>query len=111
MSTRANQNVEGYVVLTDGDVPQSEEGTLNNGVTNQVVDLGEIKEANSFVIDNDSEVTGDDFTIRFNTVVGKTRTVKAGETFSLVNFPFTALFLSNASGSAIDYRIFIIGNN
>ena len=79
---------------------------MSNVVTNNEIDAGEF-----IVIDNDNSTATEDFSVRFNTTAGKTRTIKAGETFSLVNFPFTALYLSNSSGVAIAYRIFIIGNN
>ncbi len=92
----------GYFKLYD-----SVEGTINNGATDTSVGFSNVSESFYTVITNDD--LSNDFSVKFNSTGNNSVTVKAGETLRINGVQFTALYLSNSSGSNIAYRILLMG--
>jgi len=87
----------------------SVEGTLTNGISNSAVTKTNINTAYAFELINDETTAGRDMTVKLNAITNADHTVKAGETWSVNDLDITNVYLSNASGSNIAYRIFLIG--
>lgn len=85
----------------------TEDGTLNNGATNQSVTFSNVTTGKEVLIINDDGANA--FSFRFNSVGNPAQEIKAGETFSTTNFDITSILLSNSSGFGIAYRIRIVG--
>jgi hypothetical protein len=86
----------------------SVEGSLANGASDSKVSFTGINRILNIIIDND-DGGSNDFTVKFNETTNNERTIKAGESFQMGDVEITDVYLSNASGSAIDYRIFVVG--
>ncbi len=87
----------------------SVEGTINDGVSNTSISLGNIRVVYQIEIINDSKTLNDDFTVKFNSTSSASITIKADESFTISDMELTALYMSNSSGSNIDYRVRLLG--
>lgn len=83
------------------------EGSLANATINSLVAHANVNEIFWAAIKNDSDA--DDFTVRINDVANDVMTVKAGEELVISEIIITSIYLSNSSGSSIDYRIKVFG--
>jgi len=84
------------------------EGTLSNGASDEAIVLSELKTIGTIAITNDNS-SDKSMTIKFNDTTKDERTIKAGETLSLEEVSIEHVYLSNSSGSDIDYRIIAWG--
>ena len=84
----------------------TDEGTLIDGTTNQVVNFSDIETGYKALISNDGDYS---FTIKFNDILNDNFTIKAGEVYKHDLFIFEKLYISNSSGHDIDYRIMVQG--
>ncbi len=105
MKTIAQLKAEGYNITTDASNYESIEDTIN---ASQIEDVpfGELQQANSIEINNDT--AGKDLIVRLN---GKTKniTIKGEESRTIPNMIITSMTLYNNSGSTISYRIYLWG--
>lgn len=83
-----------------------DEGTLTDGTINQPIDFKDIELSQKILIINDGK---NNFTVKFNSIVNDSFTIKRGEVYKHDLFEVDSLFLSNNSGDDIDYRIIIHG--
>jgi hypothetical protein len=95
------------VAWIDGDSYSSAEGSIADSLTDQVISLSGVTRFTGLEIINDN--SNDDLTVKLNGTGNASFTVKGGESKSINNFPITAVYLSNSSGSTINYRILVFG--
>ena len=84
------------------------EDEINNGVNNVYINKGNLSVIRTLLITNFSSTA--DITFKLNLITNASRTVEAGKTFrisdeGLIEF----VYLSNASGSAVRFSVFMIG--
>jgi len=86
------------------------EGSLPDGSNNLPISLTNVKIIWNLEIINDNVLgSGHDMTVRFNAVDEEAITVKANESFAISGYQADQIFISNASGTAINYRIRAFG--
>jgi hypothetical protein len=108
MGSIANLLALGYRLITEGDDYVTAEGSIANEQSDVEVDISALVAGNTVLIDNDETTAGRDLTVKFNDTGNNSRTVKATESLSIA-IRCTKIYLSNSSGSTINYRILVIG--
>ena len=83
------------------------EASIANGATNITAEFTNVTTAWYMSISNDS--VADDISIKLNANTNDSITIKGGESLVLSGALMTALFLTNSSGSAVNFRVLIMG--
>ena len=84
------------------------EATVNNGVEAAPIGFTNINEAYYLTITNDDNAR--EISIRLNAHVNAPIVIKPRETFTLNGIVIRRLLIYNASGGAVSYRCFMMGN-
>ncbi len=98
----------GYNVNTEGNIYKSIETSITTGTSNSEVTISPVTKVHTVLLDNDNSVAGQDMVIKFNDTSNTGRTVKAGESLS-ISIIADKIYLSNSSGSTVNYRLFVVG--
>ena len=85
----------------------TDERTINTGSTNLIVRFKTLRVATSVKITNKD--TTNDITYRINTITGDLATVEAGTSLILNDVYITDIWLSNSSGSNVEFCVTLIG--
>ena len=93
----------------DGDVYKTVNSTIANGVSDAQVTLTGLLKYTWVEIINDNETTGQNLSVKLNANTNDEILVYPGEIKVIRNFKMTAIFLSNASGATINYRVNTFG--
>jgi hypothetical protein len=83
------------------------EGSIADGITDQPVVFSSVTTGYQLLVTNDSNTP---MTFKINSTGNDAGTIGPGETFTTDLFKFTSLYISNSSGTAVDYRIRVEGN-
>ena len=87
------------------------EATINDGITNSVITATNLTYISSLNIVNDSSPgTGEDLTLKINGTSSPAITVKAGESHHFEDLDVQSIYLTNNSGSNINYRLYLMGD-
>lgn len=85
----------------------TDERTVNTGTTNLPVQFGAIRTARSIIITNKDATA--EITARLNDVANDARVIEAGKSLVLNDEYVTSAYISNASGSSVDFAVLMIG--
>ena len=88
-------------------VYDTDEGSFADSTTDQSSGFTNVTTAWYISISNDS--VADDISIKLNANTNDSITIKGGESLILSGALMTALFLSNSSGNAVNYRVLMMG--
>ena len=106
-----NVNKKRYdVPWIDGEVYKTENSSIADAVTNRAVVITGITKFTWVEIINDNETTGQNLIVKLNANTNDEILVYPGEIKVIRNFKMESIYLSNSSGTTINYRINAFGS-